>query len=224
MQSTCGRRCLSTHRVSQARSTAVSNSRRIVLLPGPAGDRALVARLLAGEAEAYRDCYEAHAPRVMALLTRMLRDSAKAEEILQETFEAVFAKVAQYRGDAQLGTWIAGIAIRRALNALRDESRRIPAAPDDPADVPDEGIESAITSRDLGRRILGLLDRLPADKRIALLLYAEGYTAAEIAELTKAPRATVLARLSRGRAQVVALAAAAGIGEDDTSLEEPRRG
>jgi RNA polymerase sigma-70 factor (ECF subfamily) len=206
------------------RSTTVSDSRRIVLLPGPAGDRALAARMLAGEPQAYRDCYEAHAPRVFALLNRMLRDAAKAEEILQETFEAVFAKVGQYRGDAQLGTWISGIAIRRALNALRDDTRRIPTAPGEPAEVADEGVESAITSRDLGRRLLSLIDRLPADKRIALLLYAEGHTAAEIAEMTKAPRATVLARLSRGRAQLLALAAAAGITDDEIAREESNRG
>ena len=101
----------------------MSSTPRIVPLPGPAGDRALAARLRAGEDQAYRDCYELHAPRTFALLGRMLRNRAKAEEILQETFVAVFKKIRQYRGDAQLGTWIRGIAARRALNALRDDSR-----------------------------------------------------------------------------------------------------
>lgn len=209
----------------------VPPSRSIALLPGPAGDRALVARLLAGEEQAFRDCYELHAPRTLALLVRMLRDGAQAEEILQETFVAVFKKVRQYRGEARFGTWIGGIAVRRALNALRDQGRRIPTEPagrrPDTAAIgggggraaaPDAGEESDISRRDLARRVLGLLDKLPEEKRIAILLYAEGYTAAEIATLTHAPRATVLARIARGRADLLNLAAQAGMAQDEDEI------
>src|SRR5262245_21215406 len=195
----------------------MSSPRQIVLLPGPAGDRALVSRLRGGEEQAYRDCYDLHAPRTLALLVRVLRDRAKAEEILQETVVAVFRKIRQYRGDAPFGAWIRGIAVRRALNALRDDSRRIPSAPDGPENA-DGDVEDDLTRRDLARRLLLLLDRLSEDKRLALLLYAEGYTAAEIAALTDAPRATVLARIARGRAELVSLAAA------EDRAEQPRDG
>jgi RNA polymerase sigma-70 factor, ECF subfamily len=181
-----------------------------------------VARLLAGEEQAYRDCYDAHAPRTMSLLVRMLRDRAKAEEILQETFVAVFKKVGQYRGAALFGTWITGIAIRRALNALRDEARRIPAgAPMEESDGAGTD-ESELSRRDLARRLLALLDKLQDDKRIAILLHAEGYTAAEIASMTNAPRATVLARIARGRAELVSLAADAGMVAGEGTLEGQR--
>lgn len=199
-------------------------SRRIALLPGPAGDRALVARLLAGEEQAYRDCYEIHAPRTLALLVRMLRDRGRAEEILQETFVCAFNKIGQFRGDAQFATWLSGIAIRRALNAVRDESRRIPSAAAGAERPSDAGEESQLTRRDLARRVLGLLDKLQEEKRIAILLHAEGYTAAEIGSMTKAPRATVLARIMRGRAELVSLAADAGMSDDDAAIEELTRG
>jgi RNA polymerase sigma-70 factor, ECF subfamily len=188
-------------------------SRRVVPLPGVAGDRALVARLLAGEEQAFRDCYERHAPAVLSLLVRMLRERGKAEEILQETFAAVFNKIAQYRGDARFGTWIVSIAIQRALNALRDRARRIPVA--DTAQQErghdSDQSESQLVARDLARRLLGLLDKLTQDKRIAILLHAEGYTAAEIASLTGSTRSTVLARIARGRAELLALATQAGL-------------
>jgi RNA polymerase sigma-70 factor (ECF subfamily) len=204
----------------------MSSSRQIVLLPGPAGDRALVSRLQAGEEQAYRDCYDLHAPRTLALLVRILRNQAKAEEILQETFVAVFRKVRQYRGDAPFGAWIRGIAVRRALNALRDDSRRIPSGPDGPESA-DGDVEGDLTRRDLARRLLALLDRLTEDKRLAILLYAEGYTATEIGAQTGAPRATVLARISRGRAELVSMAAAQEQSEqqrDGRALEELKRG
>jgi DNA-directed RNA polymerase specialized sigma24 family protein len=50
------------------------------------------------------------------------------------------------------------------------------------------------------------------------LLYAEGYTAAEIATMTHAPRATVLARIARGRADLLNLAAQAGMAPDDDEI------
>jgi len=204
----------------------MSSSPRIVLLPGPAGDRALVSRLLRGEEQAYRDCYDLHAPRTLALLVRILRNQAKAEEILQETFVAVFRKIRQYRGDAPFGAWLRGIAARRAFNALRDDARRIPNGSDGQEGINGE-VEGDLTRRDLARRVLALLDRLTEDKRLAILLYAEGYTAAEIGELTGAPRATVLARIARGRAELISLMAADeqrdGRAIED-ALEELKRG
>jgi RNA polymerase sigma factor (sigma-70 family) len=201
----------------------MSPLRRIAVLPGAVGDRALVARLRAGEEQAYRDCYDLHAPRIMALLVRILRDRPWAEEILQETFVAAFDKVSQYRAEARLSTWISGIGIRRALNALRDESRRIPRSRS-VEESSGAGNESQLTSRDLARRILGLLETLSDEKRIALLLYAEGYTTSEIGTLTNVPRATVLARISRGRAELVALAVSEGISDESATLEELTRG
>jgi len=201
----------------------MSSSSRIVLLPGPVGDRALVSRMRAGDDQAYRDCYELHAPRTLALLARMLRDRSMAEEILQETFVSVFRKLGQYRGDAPFGAWIRGIAVRRALNALRDESRRIPIGAG-PADGIDAGAEGDLTRRDLAKQLLGLIDKLGEDKRIAILLHAEGYTAAEIGEMTHAPRATVLARIARGRAELVRLAADADRPGDGRSREGVTRG
>ena len=202
------------HEADRASGVHVPTSRSIALLPGPAGDRALVARLLAGEEQAFRDCYELHAARTLSLLVRMLRDRSHAEEILQETFVAVFKKIGQYRGEARFSTWISGIAVRRALNALRDESRRLPAPA--AAEATEEegdhaGNESALSRRDLARRLLKLIDQLSDEKRIAILLYAEGYTAAEIATLTQVPRATVLARIARGRAELLGLAGQAGM-------------
>jgi RNA polymerase sigma-70 factor (ECF subfamily) len=182
----------------------------------------MVSRLLAGEDQAYRDCYDQHAPRTLALLVRVLRNQAKAEEILQETFVAVFRKIRQYRGDSPFGAWIRGIAVRRALNALRDESRRIPSGSEG-VEAVNADVEDDLTRRDLARRLLALVDRLSEEKRIAILLYAEGYTAAEIAELAGAPRATILARIARGRAELVGLMADEEQ-RDDRAAEEVKRG
>jgi RNA polymerase sigma-70 factor (ECF subfamily) len=206
------------------RRDSVTPASRVVLLPGAVGDRALAARMLAGEEQAYRDCYDAHAPRTMSLLMRILHDRARSEEILQETFEAVFRKIGQYRGEARFSTWITGIAIRRALNALRDEARRIPAAVAPASEDPSGVDEVELSSRDLARRLLALIHQMPEEKRVAILLHAEGYTAAEIATITNVPRATVLARIARGRAELLSLAAEAGVANPERAIDGVERG
>jgi len=195
------------------RRQTLAQSPRIAFLPGAAGERALVARLIAGEPLAYRECYESHAPRTLRILLRMIGDRAKAEDVLQETFVAAFNKIAHFRGDSQLGTWITGIAIRRALNHVRDASRRLPAATASEAEAEPRvelpAQESQLASRDLARHVLQLMEGLDPARRLALLLHAEGYTAAEIGEITGSPRNTVLSQIARGRAQLLEL-----LGED----------
>lgn len=185
----------------------------IAFLPGPAGDRALVARLEAGEDEAFRECYEAHAPPLLRLLVRVLRNRALAEEVLQETFISAFRGISQFRGETRLATWLTGIALRRGLNALRGESRRERSVP--PAES-SHCPESRLAERDVTRRVLALLDEMDPHKRAVLLLQAEGHTAAEIAAMMHEPRGTILSRLARGRAELAERAAAAGLSSSAT--------
>jgi RNA polymerase sigma-70 factor, ECF subfamily len=173
----------------------------ILFLPGEIGERALRARLAAGEDAAYRECYQQYAPKLMRLLVGILRQKARAEEIVQETFVAAFRGIARFRGEVSLGTWLARIATNRAYNAIRDDGRAKRTAP--PAD--DERVtrfEPEVEGRDLARKVLGVLGQMDPAKKVALLLYAQGYTVAEIAEISGEPRGTILARLSRSRAEL----------------------
>ena len=58
---------------------------------------------------------------------------------------------------------------------------------------------------------MAILDRMDPWKKLALLLQAEGYTVAEIAEISEEPRGTILARLSRSRAELSLRMAEAGL-------------
>lgn len=188
----------------------------ILFLPGEAGERALCARLVAGESAAYRECYQQFAPKLMRILLRMLRNQALAEEILQETFVAAFRSISRFRGDASVSGWFARIAVNRASNALRDEARRgknMSAI----ADATAHAVEPRFEGRDLTRKILAILDEMEPSKKLALVLQAEGYSVADIAAITGEPRGTILARLSRGRAELSLRAAAAGLVETQRS-------
>lgn len=182
----------------------------ILFFPGELGERALHARLVAGEDAAYRDCYQQYAPKLMRLLMGILRDKARAEEVLQETFISAFQSIARFRGEASISSWLARIATNRAYNAIRDESRKKRTAPP-PGEEAVARLEPQVEGRDLARKVMTILDQMDPSKKLALLLQAEGYAVAEIAEISEEPRGTILARLSRSRAELSLRMAQAGL-------------
>ena len=193
----------------------------ILFFPGEIGERALRARLIAGEDAAYRDCYQLYAQKLMRLLMSILHNKARAEEILQDTFIAAFRSVHRFRGDVSLVSWLGRIATNRAYNAIRDESRQKRTAPP-PGEIPVSRFEPQVEGRDLARKVIGILDQMDPAKKLALLLQAEGYSVAEIAEISAEPRGTILARLSRSRAELSLRMAEAGLvtRENLTSVEK----
>ena len=68
-----------------------------------------------------------------------------------------------------------------------------------------------VEGRDLARKAMAVLDKMDPPKRVALLLHAQGHTVSEIAEICGEPRGTILARLSRGRAELSLRLAEAGV-------------
>jgi len=191
-------------------SVSEKRDETVLFLPGEVGERALRARLVAGEEAAYRDCYQRYAPKVMRLLVGILRNKARAEEVLQDSFIAAFRGIGRFRGEVSISSWLARIATNRAYNLIRDESRQKRTAPP-PGEEAVTRLEPQVEGRDLARKVMGILDQMDASKKFALLLQAEGYSVAEIAEITEEPRGTILARLSRSRAELSLRMSAAGL-------------
>lgn len=192
----------------------MNDGESILFLPGQIGERALCARLAAGEESAYRDCYQQYAPRLLRTLVRILRNHASAEEILQETFAAAFNSIGRFRGEVTLLAWLTRIATNRAYNAIRDQGRRTKNS----VLVGDETVQPHVESRDLARKVLAILDDLDAPKRDTLLLQVEGYSVNEIAQILAIPRGTVLSRLSRARSELALRVTAAGLISEHTKV------
>jgi DNA-directed RNA polymerase specialized sigma24 family protein len=104
---------------------------------------------------------------------------------------------------------------------IRDESRQKRTAPP-PGDEAVSRFEPQVEGRDLARKVIGILDQMDPAKKLALMLQAEGYSVAEIAEISDEPRGTILARLSRSRAELSLRMAEAGLvtQENLASMEE----
>jgi RNA polymerase sigma-70 factor (ECF subfamily) len=194
----------------------------ILYLPNAQNERTLHARLRAGEDAAFRECYERFAPRLMRILRRIVREPAIAEELLQETFIAAFRNIHQFRGETTLSGWLARIATNRAYNTVRDQARwrDLEAISEEEPALPSE---PRFEDRQLARKVLAILDEMAPAKKLALLLQAEGYSVAEIAGIAREPLGTILARLSRARAELSMRMTAAGIHRNEQPAPLPRR-
>jgi RNA polymerase sigma-70 factor, ECF subfamily len=110
---------------------------------GPRADEAeLVARLRAGDEDAFMDLVERLSPAMLRIARMHVRDRATAEEVVQETWLAVLNGIDRFEGRSSLRTWIFRILVNRAKTRGERDGRVIPfssvasadaAAGDEPA-------------------------------------------------------------------------------------------
>src|SRR5215467_6738258 len=85
-------------------------------------DAALVARIQAGEREAYDLLFQRYAPSVQRLCTKLLGTPVEAQDIVQEAALQAFLGLAHLREPARFAAWFHGIAANLARSALRRRS------------------------------------------------------------------------------------------------------
>ncbi len=120
-----------------------------------------------------------------------------AEDLYQETLMEAWRGLPGFDGRASLKTWVYGIARHKCLDQLRREYRRpvAPLMPEGEAGpgVPVEGFEDGAVRRiDLQTALRGLNGE---DRGLLQLVYAEGFSVREAAQILCIPEGTVKSRL-----------------------------
>ena len=176
-------------------------------------DDALVAAAAAGDEEAFEKLFERHRRQVARIGGRFFTQREQIEEIIQDTFSKVYFALHTYHGthEASFKAWLAQITVNACYDQLRRARRRPENTLGDlmeneSADISTQlraarsDIEGALVSRDLA---LKLLARLSAEDRLVLtLLDVEGFSVAEIAEMTSWSISKVKVRAHRARAHL----------------------
>ncbi|HEY2558446.1 MAG TPA: RNA polymerase sigma factor [Caldimonas sp.] len=176
-------------------------------------DHALVARIVAGDTDAFELVMRRHNGALFRTARAILRDDADAEDALQEAYLAAFRHLGEFRGDARLSTWLTRIVINQALGRLRARRRdnvvelREDVPEDDDAahgETMDDGLtgspEAGAMRSQLRRLLERKIDALPLAFRTAFVLReVEELTIEEAAECLAIPAATVRTRVFRAR-------------------------
>jgi RNA polymerase sigma-70 factor (ECF subfamily) len=150
--------------------------------------------------------------RLFRIARSILRDDADAEDALQDAYVQAYSKIAEFRGEAELSTWLTRIVFNQSLMRARKRTRDRVIVPftdyrdadhkeidvaDDHAESPSDAALRGEVRKVLERRI----DELPeAFRTVFVMRDVEDLSARETAEALGIPEATVRTRLFRARA------------------------
>ena len=153
-------------------------------------DAELVRMAQQGNPEAFTDLFNAHKAKVYSICLRMTGNTAEAEDLTQDAFLQVFRKLASFRGDSALSTWLYRVTVNTVLMHFRKKGLRqisldapvnqAPGAPKREHGKLDDRLSGSVDRIDLTRA----MKELPTGYRTIFVLHeVKGYEHHEIANL-----------------------------------------
>ena len=167
----------------------------------------LLSRVALADQRAFAELYRETSSHLYAVALRILRESAAAEEILQEAYVSVWHHAGTYvAAKSQPLTWLTSIVRNRCLDYLRrkeiDTVTLSPDSEDEPAhDVPAGGPTPAdlLLSGAEAQSVRDCVETLDAGPRQAIALaFFQGLSHAELAAHLREPLGTVKSWVRRG--------------------------
>ncbi len=176
----------------------------------PLTDADLVHALRRGDASAAEALFDRYAPYVERLLARVLGADSELADVLQEVFVRAYCAIHTLKDAGALKGWLTTLALFTARAHIRSRTRRswlrfvdwnqLPEVQTTPADP---------QAWDTLLHLHQILDRIPADQRIAFVLrFVEGMELTEVAAACGVSLATIKRRLDRAQARFERLAQA----------------
>lgn len=161
------------------------------------GDADLVRRLQSRDQGAMADLYDRYGRIAYSVVLRVVRNSAIAEDLVQEAFLRIWTRVDGFDPErGSLSGWVVAVARNRAVDYLRSlEGRQRErttelARTDEPSVFAD--FEKDLLNSDRARMLRDAFTRLNANQRTVIeLAYFEGLSQSEMAERMKQPLGTV---------------------------------
>jgi len=175
----------------------------------------LIARVCAGEKEAFYALVRPYERAVFTAAMSILNNQADAEEVAQEAVLKAFANLSRFRGEAKFSTWLVQITINEARLKLRKDRRHLYESVDEPQtdesgdyfpkdyadwrEIPSETLQR----RELREALKRALDALPAKYREVLILRdVQHLSIEETAQILGLSTGNVKTRLLRARLQM----------------------
>jgi RNA polymerase sigma-70 factor (ECF subfamily) len=150
-------------------------------------ERAAIAQVRSGDAEAFRLLVERHGRALYRLAYRMTGTAHDAEDVVQDAFLKAYRSIDRFDGRSQVGSWLYRITANCAFDLLRERQRRerhIGSVEDGTKPEPpglQPGPDRLAIGGEVRRRIEVALARMSARERAAFVLrHFEGQSIREI--------------------------------------------
>ncbi|WP_298513709.1 RNA polymerase sigma factor [uncultured Kordia sp.] len=165
----------------------------------------LIKKLQEGDTTAFRQLVERHKDVSLSLACAILKDTGKAEDVLQEAFIKVYKKIDTFQFHAAFTTWLYRIVINTSYNALKKDKNRQRFSQETEEklraveDIPIDKLKAA----DQKKYINMALNKLRPDEALVLrLFYLCELKISEITESTGFSTSKIKVDLSRGRSNL----------------------
>jgi RNA polymerase sigma-70 factor (ECF subfamily) len=174
-------------------------------------DRLLVERVQAGDKQAFGLLVTKYQRKLARLISRMVRDAAEVEDIVQDSFIRAYRALPGFRNDSAFYTWLYRIGVNTAKNWLVTHGRKASATDRMDGEEADSGgdaellhdsdtPERLLMTRQIGDTVNAAMEALPEDLRTAIMLREiDGLSYEEIAQVMDCPIGTVRSRIFRAR-------------------------
>jgi RNA polymerase sigma-70 factor, ECF subfamily len=162
----------------------------------------LLSKIGARDEAAMRDLYRAFSRKIYAYAINHLHDPGRCEEIVVDTMHEVWKHPERFRGESKFSTWLIGIARHKMLDAFRqrhpDHEELDEALPSEDAGAFDE-----LAQKQRREGVQHCMEKLSEEHRECLhLVFYEGFSVNEVAEVQKVPQNTVKTRLFHARQKI----------------------
>ena len=158
-------------------------------------DRAVIARVLEGDVDAYGILVDRYQGRFARFATRMLGSREDAEEAMQDAFLRAYQALGRYHDRERFDSWLYRILVNRCRSILAKRRRRVSldrAIAEDPAPPPD----TELVERD---HATSLVRELPEEQReVFLLRFVDDLSYEAIAAITGVGVSALRMRVKRG--------------------------
>ncbi len=195
--------------------TETVNLQQIVLPPTHVSDKDIIARIIAGDKNAYGGIMRRYNQRMFRIARSIVTDDAAAMDIVQEAHIKAYTKLNEFRDSSKFFSWLATITRNEAFMYLRKHKREISMADnviqffqdtdtnhnvdiriENKNDRPDAALENT----QLKKLIVKHIDKLPDDFRVVFILRAiEQLSVKETAEILDIKEQTVKTRFFRAK-------------------------
>ena len=162
----------------------------------------LIEECLANNRKAQLKLYNSYCDGMFIVASRFLKNSAEAEDAMQEAFVKAFAKLHQYSGEVTFGAWLKRIVINKCLDCLKAKKLEFVALNEqlvekvEDDDAQDWQIDDGIGIGEVKTEI----QELPEKYKYPLMLYLiEGYDHEEISEILKISQVASRTLVHRGK-------------------------
>ncbi len=144
--------------------------------------------------------YSQYCDGMFIVAQRYMKDTAAAEDAMQEAFIKAFQKIGQFKGDVTFGAWLKRIVINTCLDAIKAQKASLHSLNEEVMHIADDEDDWNVPDETTVSEVMSAIEKLSEPYRSVVKLFLlEGYDHKEISEILGISESASRTNLHRGK-------------------------